>query len=158
MVPSVRFRFAHAGDLDAMMVLEQQSETAAHWSRAQYEAMLSKGDPQAPERSAWVAEVPGEPPGILGCLIAHKIDAEWELENIVVSGSARRRGIGTRLLDAFIEHVRAEDGSAIFLEVRESNQPARSLYRKASFEEIGVRQGYYSAPRENAVAYRRLIS
>ena len=141
-----------------MMVLELESETAAHWSGAQYVAMLSKGDPQATERSAWVAEVPGEPPEILGFLIAHKIEAEWELENIVVSGSARRRGIGTQLLGALIEQVRAEDGSAIFLEVRESNHAARRLYQKASFEETGERKGYYSAPRENAIAYRWLTS
>jgi len=151
-------RRANAGDINAMIVIQQQSDTADHWSRAQYEGMLPKGDSQAPERSAWVAELPGEPPTILGFLITHRIDAEWELENIVVSGSAQRRGVGTRLLAAFIEQVRAENGSAIFLEVRESNQPARTLYRKASFEETGVRKAYYSAPQENAVTYRRLIS
>jgi len=142
-----------------MIAIGQQSDTAAHWSGAQYhDAMLSKSDPQAPERSAWVAEMSGEATEIVGFLIAHRVDAEWELENIVVSGSAQRRGMGTRLLDAFIEHVRAENGSAIFLEVRESNQVARSLYRKASFEETGVRKRYYSTPQESAVIYRRLIS
>ncbi|MFZ2083022.1 MAG: hypothetical protein WAU92_00915, partial [Candidatus Sulfotelmatobacter sp.] len=34
--------------------------------------------------------------------------------------------------------------NAIFLEVRESNQVARSLYRKAGFEETGARKSYYS--------------
>ncbi|MGA8273929.1 MAG: ribosomal protein S18-alanine N-acetyltransferase [Candidatus Sulfotelmatobacter sp.] len=154
----MRFRHANADDIDAITLLEQESETAAHWSRAQYEDISPKDHPQPTGRSAWVAEVPSEPAEILGFLVAHRIHTEWELENIVVSGSARRRGIGTRLLSEFIEHVRAEKGSAIFLEVRESNRAARTLYRKASFEETGVRKGYYNAPQENAVAYRRLIS
>jgi ribosomal-protein-alanine acetyltransferase len=146
-----------------MMGLDQESPTAAHWSKAQYEGMLTTRDPLS-QRRGWVVELPAqeenstELPLLLGFLIAHRIDAEWELENIAVSGTARRYGVGARLLSEFIEHVRAESGSAIFLEVRESNHAARSLYRKAGFEETGVRRNYYGDPGENAVLYRRRIS
>jgi [ribosomal protein S18]-alanine N-acetyltransferase len=144
-----------------MVFLEQQSPAAAHWSRAQYESVLATTDPVL-QRVGWVAQVePLETPdeaGLLGFLIAHRIDAEWELENIAVAPAARRQGVATRLLSALLAHVRAENGSAIFLEVRESNQTARRLYEKAGFEETGVRKNYYSAPQEDAVLYRRCIS
>ncbi len=77
------------------------------------------------------------------------------MENITVSAMARRHGVATQLLGALLEHVHAETGSAIFLEVRESNQPARRLYSKAGFQETGLRKNYYSSPREDAVLYRR---
>lgn len=160
-VHSVRVRRANSADIPAMMVLDQESPTAAHWSRAQYESVLTTSNPLS-QRVGWVVELGGKPPSeapeLLGFLIAHRVDTEWELENIIVAEGARRRGIGTSLLNEFIEHVRAENGSAIFLEVRESNQVARSLYRKAGFEETGARKSYYSAPRENALLYRRRIS
>ncbi len=125
--------------------------------------MLATND-AASQRCAWVMEsvaqekIPTEPTGVLGFLIAHKIDSEWELENIAVAEKARRHGVATRLLTELVEHARAENGRAIFLEVRESNHLARSLYRKAGFEETGVRKNYYSDPRESAILYRRSIS
>ena len=79
-------------------------------------------------------------PEILAFLIAHRVDAAWELENIVVAATARRRGIAQRLLGELIEQVRSTQGSEISLEVRQSNHEARSLYRKAGFEEVGLRK------------------
>jgi [ribosomal protein S18]-alanine N-acetyltransferase len=146
-----------------MMALEQESPAAAHWSRAQYEGMLATRDPLS-QRVGWVAEVEGlaetasHEVALLGFLIAHRIDAEWELENIAVATAARRRGVATGLLRALLDHVRAENGDAIFLEVRQSNDAARSLYGKAGFHETGLRKNYYSAPQEDAVLYRRRVS
>lgn len=146
-----------------MMFLEQESPTAAHWSQGQYESALATSAPWS-QRVGWVAEVqeqprmPSEVPALLGFLIAHRMDAEWELESIAVSPIARRGGVGTSLLSAFLKHVQAENGSAIFLEVRESNLSARGFYSKVGFEETGVRKSYYIAPAEDAVLYRRRIS
>ncbi|MGA2920321.1 MAG: ribosomal protein S18-alanine N-acetyltransferase [Candidatus Sulfotelmatobacter sp.] len=159
----MHLRRANSADIPAMMLIEQESPSAADWSQAQHEAMFATDDP-AFQRSGWVVEssaqekVSTEPTVLLGFLIAHKIDGEWELENIVVAEKARRRGVGTRLLTEFIEHVSLENGSAIFLEVRASNHVARSIYRKAGFEETGVRRNYYSNPPESAILYRRRIS
>jgi ribosomal-protein-alanine acetyltransferase len=162
-VLSLRLRRANSADIPAMMLIGHESPSAADWSQAQHEAMFATDDPLF-QRSAWVVEssaqekVPTEPTVLLAFLVAHRIDGEWELENIVVAEKARRRGVGTRLLTEFIEHVSVENSSAIFLEVRESNHIARSLYRKAGFEETGVRKNYYSNPRESAILYRRRIS
>jgi len=160
----VHVRPANAADIAAMMDLERQSPSAGHWSRNQYEALFatSAGQQQS-ERVVLLAEDGGgaqpEPvsratSGIVAFLIAHRIDAEWELENIVVAERARRRGVATRLLGGFIEHAKAQPGTAVFLEVRESNQGARALYRKAGFTETGLRKSYYSNPPEDAILCR----
>ena len=95
-----------------------------------------------------------EPSGVQGFLIAKVIAAEWELENIAIAGTARRRGLGTRLLGEFLDHVRAQGATAVFLEVRESNRAARSLYEKWAFEKAGRRVRYYRDPDEDAILYR----
>jgi ribosomal-protein-alanine N-acetyltransferase len=136
------------------MDLEHQSPAAAHWSPHQYEALFSGASGQASKVLAWLVEDENEPPEILAFLVARRLDAEWELENIVVAEKARRQGAGTLLLRELIRHAQAQQGSAIFLEVRESNRSARALYRKASFEEAGLRKSYYSNPAEDAVVLR----
>jgi [ribosomal protein S18]-alanine N-acetyltransferase len=73
---------------------------------------------------------------------------------MVVTKGSRRLGVGTCLLDEFISHVRATGGSRIFLEVRESNRSARALYRRAGFEETGLRKSYYADPPEDAILCR----
>lgn len=143
-----------------MMDLERESATAAHWSRQQYESLFATSGPQSAERVVLIAgdETAGVESEIFGFLVARRVDAEWELENIVVGNSMRRRGTGTLLLTELITHARAAGGCAIFLEVRESNRDARAFYRKMGFEETGARRLYYASPAENAVLYRRRLS
>ena len=90
------------------------------------------------QRCGWVVEsreqISTEPAELLGFLIAHRIDSEWELENLAVAEKARRRGIGTCLLTKFSNTYARKMVAPIPLEVRESNHVARSLYRQAGFE------------------------
>jgi ribosomal-protein-alanine N-acetyltransferase len=141
-----------------MMALQRESPAAADWSEEQYQALfVTASREQRSERLAWIAEDDGEATGILAFLVAQHVDAEWELENIVVAGPSRRRGVGTRLLAEFIAQARAEQGSGIFLEVRECNQSARAFYRKMGFEETGLRKSYYSNPPEDAILYQQRL-
>lgn len=145
-----------------MMKLERQSPVAAHWSRQQFEDLFLASETRRFQRFAWIVEdaesppasVPSEPRSTIGFLVAHRVDAEWELENIVVAEGVRRRGFGTLLLNELIVYAKAEHGTGIFLEVRESSRSARSLYRRAGFEETGLRKMYYSAPQEDAILCR----
>ncbi len=91
---------------------------------------------------------------VAGFLVAKRIHAEWEIENIAVSGSARRRGLGTRLVGELIDLAKSRGGQAIFLEVRESNLAARMLYEKWAFEVAGRRKSYYDNPVEDALVLR----
>ena len=94
---------------------------------------------------------------LVGFLVAHKMDDEYELENVVVSPEARQRGIGRLLVTQLLVHSRETHALSIFLEVRESNQAARALYEKFEFRTAGLRKNYYSNPQENAVLYRLML-
>lgn len=94
---------------------------------------------------------------IVGFLIARAIGEEWELENIVVEATTQRRGRGTLLMDGLINLACSHPAKAIFLEVRESNLPARRLYEKRGFVECGRRQNYYASPPEDAIVYRFML-
>jgi ribosomal-protein-alanine N-acetyltransferase len=46
------------------------------------------------------------------------------------------------------------NSTSVFLEVRESNTAARTLYERAGFEQSGRRESYYTNPPEDAILYR----
>jgi [ribosomal protein S18]-alanine N-acetyltransferase len=147
-----------------MTSLERQSSSAAHWTQQHYDCLFPPAtDRSISERYAWIVEedqsLQSEEhlealPRVLGFLVAHRTNDEYELENVVVSTKARRRGIGTLLVTQLLAHSRKTHASSIFLEVRESNHAARALYEKFGFETAGLRKNYYSSPEENAVLYR----
>ena len=145
-----------------MMEVERDSPVVAHWSRQQYENLFVADTSHSSERLAWLAEGEAAEPektfgnvsGIVGFVVARRVDADWELENIVVRETARRSGIGMGLLNELVAHARSQNGNSIFLEVRESNCGARALYKRAGFEETGLRKSYYSGPQENAILCR----
>ena len=58
--------------------------------------------------------------------------------------SERRRGVGELLLIACLELALQQKSRVVTLEVRASNNAARSLYRKYGFQDAGVRKRYYS--------------
>jgi len=130
------------------MALERRSAGAAHWSQEQYDWLFADA---GPKRLVLVIE---EQNRALGFVVARPAAAIWEIENIAVTEQARRRGLGARLLGEFLEHARNHGAEAVFLEVRESNQPARALYEKWAFVESGRRTRYYRDPEEDAIVYR----
>src|SRR5438477_2106149 len=140
----VTIRPATPEDIDAVLDLEWQAATAAHWSRSQYEAIFQ---PQAPPRLCLVAE--NGP--LQAFLVAQTAGPEWELENVVVAPAARRQGLGTQLLRELLEHARQRHAWAVMLEVRASNAAARALYRGCGFLDVGCRPRYYRDPLEDAI-------
>ena len=95
-----------------------------------------------------VAEGGGEVLGYVGMM--HILD-EGYISNVAVSPHARRQGIGDRLIDALLQRADKLELSFVTLEVRESNSPARSLYAKHGFQDVGLRKNYYDQPKENAI-------
>lgn len=77
---------------------------------------------------------------------------EAELLDIGVAPTARRQGLGARLLAEVIATARAAGATRLMLEVRAGNQAAQALYQRAGFMVTGRRKGYYPAPdgREDA--------
>ena len=150
----LNIRPATTADIPEIMSLERQSATAGHWTEEQYRLAFKA---EGALRLLLVVEASSsfgaEGPHLLGFLIAHQLAPEWELENLVVAPTARRKGLGKRLLEALLEAAR-ETSSSVFLEVRESNAAARALYENAGFEQTGRRPSYYTSPLEDAILYR----
>jgi ribosomal-protein-alanine N-acetyltransferase len=159
---SVTIRPAAPADIPALIALERESATAAHWTEQQYDRLLQSHG-EGPQTLVLLARESAPDPsshattGLLGFLVARHLSPEWELENIVVTSSARRSGIGTQLLDALLLRAKETNSDSVFLEVRESNSGARSLYEKAGFELTGRRKSYYKSPEEDAVLYRKRL-
>lgn len=139
----VTIRSAIHADVPAILAIERQAASAAHWTRDQYEQRLANG-------AMLVAE---EEKNITGYVCARVVAGEWEIENVVVAESARRQGIGDQLLKKLIVRAREQAATGVCLEVRESNHPARRLYEKHGFNETGRRRMYYRSPTEDAVLY-----
>ena len=102
----------------------------------------------------FVAEQNGE---ILGyCGFVFVLD-EAEIPNVCVKLSARKQGIGKQMLTVLEEEAKELGIKILYLEVRESNQPARNLYTSFGFEEDGIRRNFYELQKENAVLMHKSI-
>jgi ribosomal-protein-alanine acetyltransferase len=137
-----------------MRELERRSETAAHWSAAQYEALFAAN---ARERIALIAAEESPEAPIRGLLVARCLDDEWEIENVIVDESHRKRGLGSLLVQELLEEARKAGVGSIILEVRVSNLPALRLYENIGFKQEGRRKNYYNRPVEDALLYRFLL-
>ncbi len=80
---------------------------------------------------------------------------EADITNVCTAPAARGKGVATEMLTALMEAGTSRGVTEFFLEVRESNIPARSLYTKLGFEEIGLRKNYYEEPKEHAVLMKK---
>ena len=151
-----------------MIAIERASSSAAHWSEQQYlelfqpiqersERLVLLADSTSADRSYGppsANQAPDSVPGFAGFLVARHIASEWELENIVVEAAARRKGLGMRLIEALLSAAKQSQSASVFLEVRESNAAARSLYEAAGFRLVGRRKSYYLNPQEDALLFR----
>ena len=74
-----------------------------------------------------------------------------DILTICVAEKYRHCGIGGKLLTEAIQRVREWELDPLFLDVRESNLPARRLYESFGFTALTVRKNYYRDPVEDAV-------
>ena len=93
----------------------------------------------------------------IGYIGYHLIFDEAEITNFVIEKDFQQRGIATRLLQAGLDQLKKKGCKKVFLEVRESNQPAIRLYEKNGFVQLGVRKNYYHEPEENAMIMQLIL-
>ena len=92
-----------------------------------------------------------------GFAVARLIAGEAEILTLAVNPEARRKGLGKALVKVMQEWLKSNNADSVFLEVRESNEPALIMYTQAGFVRISERRGYYSNPdgsRESAIVMR----
>lgn len=80
---------------------------------------------------------------ICGFALGWSIGEEAELARVGVLPHWRNRLFGEQMTRAICEVFRTRGAESVFLEVREDNTPARRLYSKCGFIEIGRRRNYY---------------
>ena len=141
----VEIRDARLTDIPEIAEIERASFSDP-WSASSFRSLI--GLP-----STWfaVAERDGRVVGYSVLLVAAD---EAELGNIAIAESERRRGVGQHLLEATIRAARQLGAASIYLEVRDSNDAAKSLYAASGFQEVGRRRGYYRRPLEDAIVLR----
>lgn len=94
---------------------------------------------------------------ILGYLLVYHAADEAEIARIAVQKEARRQGAAGKLMQALEHYCEEHKMEKLLLDVRESNEVARSFYTKNGFVEDGIRQGFYTNPSEDAVLMSRQL-
>lgn len=98
-----------------------------------------------------VAEEQGK---VAGYVVALDAADEGEILNLAVAEAGRRHGLGRALVRAILDALTERGVRRVYLEVRESNAPARALYQAFGFREVGRRKAYYRRPVEDAIVLR----
>jgi len=80
---------------------------------------------------------------LAGFILSRLVAGEAEILSVAVASSQRSRGLARRLLDLHLRRLAGLGAETVFLEVDEDNVPARRLYARADFREVGRRAGYY---------------
>ena len=86
-----------------------------------------------------------------GYVVFEKVLDEGHITNMAVADKHRKKGIASGLVSYVLDLAKCLGIKEIFLEVRESNEAAKSLYSKFGFREIGRRKGYYPKAGESAL-------
>ena len=99
----------------------------------------------------WVARLAHFDRRIAGFLLAWAVADELHIIDLAARPDCRRRGVARALLEALLDHARAERFRIVLLEVRRNNHAALRLYQGAGFDAVDVRRGYYSHPPDDAI-------
>ena len=140
----IEFRKLKLRDLNAIEEIERTSYPTP-WSRSMFAGELAKPS------SICLGAVEAEKEELVGYLIISRYVDAWHVMNVAVSPSHQGRGIATQLLEHLFEVTRDDERRGYTLEVRLSNTDAIRLYEKLGFERRGIRRGYYTDNREDAL-------
>lgn len=138
-------------DIPEVVEIENQCFSQP-WSEKSFQDSLTREDTIflvcVEDDLAGGEEVMSRVTGYIGLYLSFE---EASVTNVAVSPSFRKKGYGEALVTAAKEAVREAGAECIFLEVRQSNEPAISLYKKLGFEELGIRKRFYEHPVEDAI-------
>lgn len=144
-VSRFRIRLLREGDLPRVMEIETACFSTP-WKEITFRGLMRRAD-----TDLFVAESWGLLVGYAACWT---VADQSELGNVAVAPESRGRGIGGGLVDAVVRRVRERGARELFLEVRESNTGAQSVYTERGFDVVGRRRSYYSSPTEDALIMR----
>ena len=141
---AVRVRELELRDLSAIEAIEKRAYPTP-WSRSMFASELAKPS------SLCLGAFEQDTGKLIGYLIISRYVDAWHVMNVAVDPDYHRRGIATALLNRLFDLTAGDERRGYTLEVRVSNQDAIDLYEKLGFESRGVRRGYYTDNREDAL-------
>jgi ribosomal-protein-alanine N-acetyltransferase len=137
----IHIRRLGLGDLPAVEAIERRAYRTP-WSRTMFSGEISR--PGSRCYGALIGRT------LIGYLIVSRYTDAWHIMNIAVDEPQRGRGIARMLLGILFDEV-DETGRGFTLEVRVSNVHAIRLYESLGFRPSGIRRGYYTDDREDAL-------
>jgi [ribosomal protein S18]-alanine N-acetyltransferase len=140
----VELRPLQLRDLNAIERIERASYPTP-WSRSMFASELAKPS------SICLGAFDIDTDELVGYLVISRYVDAWHVMNVAVAPGNRRRGVGTTLLERLFELTAGRGRRGYTLEVRVSNTDAISLYERLGFKSRGVRRGYYTDNREDAL-------
>jgi len=140
---NVQLRRLETKDLDVVEAIEQESYPTP-WSRSMFDAELRKASSLA------IGAFTDDGDLIGYAFVSRYVDA-WHVMNVAVAHAFRRRGIASALLERLFAVTATDPRRGYTLEVRVSNTGAIMLYERLGFESRGLRRGYYTDNREDAL-------
>jgi ribosomal-protein-alanine N-acetyltransferase len=132
-----------SADVDTVATLAAECADDA-WPASMFQSELECAGSQV-----WLLKDSGG--RLLGFIVLRVVAGVAEIFNVAVSPRHQRCGHGTLLITHAVSQARDADCERVWLEVRESNKSAISLYNQCRFITIGIRPGYYDKGNENAV-------
>jgi len=145
-VTTIELRRLALTDLRAIEEIERSSYPTP-WSRSMFAGELAK--PSSICLGAFEAD--GDDGTLCGFLVVSRYVDAWHVMNVAVAPQHRGRGIATMLLERLFELTADDAHRGYTLEVRVSNDTAIRLYERLGFEARGIRRGYYTDNREDAL-------
>ena len=140
----VKMNEAHVASVAA---IEKECFGMDAWSEKSVASELTN------QLSLWLVAVDGD--RVAGYVGSQTVCDETDMMNVAVTADYRRQGLGEKLVLALVEELKAIHSKCLTLEVRDSNTPARTLYEKLGFQQIGLRKNYYRNPKEDAYILRK---
>ncbi len=129
-------------DISSVIQIERMSFSTP-WSESSFFTEVSR--PHCIARVALLNNT------LVGYICCEWVADEAHILNLAVHPDYRRMGIATALIQNIMDELRIRSCRYIYLEVRDSNYIAKRLYGGLGFKIVGIRKGYYTSPKEDAV-------
>lgn len=147
----MKFQIRQAQENDVPAIVSIECKTSPEpWS----ESALRRDVTENGQALVIVVDLEGR---IAGYADVWLVADEFQLNNIAVLEEFRGYHLAENMLEILIATARELKLNTITLEVRKSNTPARNLYNKCGFTEVGIREKYYVDNGEDAVLMDRVI-